>query len=98
MLRALSLFYAVALAAVLVLLYPLGDRVWPSTLLLFGPRWVLALPWPVLVVAAAFRRDGRLVLLLLPLGLVLLFPVLGFRVSIRSPFFAGSETRDLRVM
>jgi vancomycin resistance protein VanJ len=93
----LCLLYAAALAAVLVLLYPLGDRLWPSTLLLFGPRWVLALPWPVLFVVALFRRR-RLLWLLAPLGLVLLGPILGFRVPVRWPFFPGSEVRDLRVM
>jgi vancomycin resistance protein VanJ len=99
MLRALSLLYAIVLAAALVALYPLGDRFWPSTLLLFGPRWVLALPWPLLAGAALFKkRDRRLLLLLVPLGLVLLFPILGFRVPLRSPFFAESDTRDLRVM
>jgi endonuclease/exonuclease/phosphatase (EEP) superfamily protein YafD len=98
MLRALSVLYALALALVLLLLYPLGDRFWPSTLLLFGPRWVLALPWPVLVGAAALRRDWRLLLLLVPLGLVLLGPGLGFRVPLRSPFVPESDSRDLRVM
>jgi vancomycin resistance protein VanJ len=95
--RALSILYAIALAAALVLLYPLGDRFWPSTLLLFGPRWILALPWPVLA-AFALLRDRRLLLLLVPLGLVLLGPILGGRVPLRSPFFAASEGRDLRVM
>jgi endonuclease/exonuclease/phosphatase family metal-dependent hydrolase len=97
MLRALSVLYAIVLAVALVLLYPLGDRIWPSTLLLLGPRWVLALPWPVLA-AAALWRDRRLLLLLVPLGLVLLVGVLGFRAPVRSPFFETSEGRDLRVM
>jgi vancomycin resistance protein VanJ len=95
--RALCILYAVVLAVALVLLYPLGDRCWPSTLLLFGPRWVLALPWAALVLFA-LARDRRMLLLLAPLGLVLLGPVLGFRAPVRWPLFAESEIRDLRVM
>jgi endonuclease/exonuclease/phosphatase family metal-dependent hydrolase len=36
--------------------------------------------------------------LLVPLGLVLLGPILGFRVPVRWPFFAEFEAHDLRVM
>jgi vancomycin resistance protein VanJ len=96
-LRALCILYAIALAVALVLLYPLGDRCWPSTLLLFGPRWLLAVPWALLALAA-LARDRRMLLLLAPLGLVLLGPILGFRVPLRWPSSEGSGVHDLRVM
>ncbi len=97
MLRALVALYAIVLVAALVLLYPLGDLFWPSTLLLLGPRWVLAVPWPILALAALFR-DRRLLLVLAPLGLVLLVPILGFCAPLRWPPFPEPDVRDLRVM
>src|SRR6478672_2044357 len=55
------------LAAVLCLwaLLHAGDLWWPATLLMFSPRWLLALPPALLApAAAAFRRRSLGVLLL----------------------------------
>ena len=97
LLRALVAFYALALAAALLLLYPFGDHFWMSTLLLLGPRGVLALPLPVLAAAGAALDRQRLWLLAV-LGLVLVGPVLGFRVPLRLPPFPRPDPRDIRVM
>lgn len=58
-------------------LYGLGDRWWPATLLLFGPRWVLLLPLLVLVPAALTLLPRALVLLGAG-ALVVAGPVMGF--------------------
>src|SRR5205085_9513465 len=63
------------------LLRSLGDRWWPATVLLLAPRWPLALP--LLCVAALVIRN-RCWNGLPPLAaaaVVLLFPILGVRLS-----------------
>lgn len=75
-------------------LYGLGDRWWPATVLLFGPRWVLLLPLMLL---------APLALAILPRALV---PLAGGALAIVGPvmgFAAGSLTAprrapDLRVV
>lgn len=75
-------------------LYGLGDRWWPATVLLFGPRWTLLLPLVLLVPVA---------LVILPRAL---FPLAGGAVVIAGPvmgFAAGALTapraaHDLRVV
>lgn len=56
--------YAAGVLVVLAILLTAVDRHWIGTLIGFGPRWVFALPLPVLVLAAlVFRR-----ILLVPLA------------------------------
>ncbi len=52
--RWLVWLYAAALVAVTLVLYVFGDRTWWGTAVLFGPRWLWLLPWPVLTIAALF--------------------------------------------
>jgi vancomycin resistance protein VanJ len=65
-----------------------GDRWWLATVLLFGPQWFLAVPLPILVVAAAvFWRRGLWLLMIA--ATILLIPIMGFclpwRCIVRSP-------------
>src|SRR5271165_2647241 len=53
--------YVAAVAAVWLLLRLGGDRWWFSTLILFGPRWFLALPLVPLGLLAALARRRLLV-------------------------------------
>ncbi|MFV1967347.1 MAG: endonuclease/exonuclease/phosphatase family protein [Pirellulaceae bacterium] len=72
-----------------------GDRWWVATLMLFGPRWLYALPLTVLLPWVLLRRR-RLLWLLVPAMLICLFPLAGFCV----PWFgrpAASE-QDLRIL
>lgn len=72
----------------------LGDRWWPVTVFLFGPRWVLLLPLLALVPIALRWRPKALG----PLGLgalVVLGPVMGWHLGWRG-LLGGS--RDLRVV
>jgi endonuclease/exonuclease/phosphatase (EEP) superfamily protein YafD len=90
-LSALSWLYLACMVAATALMYALGDRWWPATLLLFGPRWVLGLPLLLLIPPALFRKR----FLLLPLGVslgVFLWPFLGWNVVLDSPRAAPGET------
>jgi vancomycin resistance protein VanJ len=84
-------------AAVLVswaLLVVAADRWWPVTFLLFGPRWVLAVPLVFLVPAAVLLRR-RLLWALFPIGLVVLGPVMGFCVPF--PSFLDQQRPLVRI-
>jgi vancomycin resistance protein VanJ len=88
------------LAAVLVLcalLWTLGDRWWPATVYLFGPRWVALLPLAVLVPLAA-RYRAALLPLLIAAALVMVFPVMGMRTGWRALLPAGPAPQTLRVV
>src|SRR5438105_5515928 len=75
-------FAAIVLGA-WVLLETLADHWWPGTLVLFGPRWLWAVPLLGLMPAAALRR--RRLLWPLAAGLaVVAGPVMGFSVSWRA--------------
>ncbi|HEY2065562.1 MAG TPA: endonuclease/exonuclease/phosphatase family protein [Gemmatimonadaceae bacterium] len=95
-LRFLAWCYLAAIVAVAAVMWGLGDRWWPATVLLFMGRWVFLLPLILLVPASlALRRR-----LLLPLSLgavVALGPVMGGRVGWARPF-APSGGMPLRVV
>lgn len=77
--RILAVAVALYLAAILLvwaLLRFCADVWWPATLILFGPRWIWALPLAVLAPLAALR-DRRLLAPLALAALVMLFPIAG---------------------
>lgn len=71
--------YGVIVLLVLMLQTWLGDLWWPTTMLLYGPRWVWALPLPILAMAAMGLRPVLLPCLA-AMGLVVLVPVMGYQV------------------
>jgi vancomycin resistance protein VanJ len=75
----------------------LSDEWWVATLILFGPRWIWALPLAVLVPWALIRRRRLLWLLGLAVP-VLVFPVMGFEIPRLRVLTGNAEHRDLRVM
>lgn len=89
--------YLAALLGCWALLTFAADRWWPVSLLLFGPRWVLAVPLAVLIPAAAGFRRGLLAPLL-GAGLVVLGPVLGFCVALPQPAERHAPAARLRVL
>lgn len=89
--------YAALVALVWAILWTLGDRWWPATVYLFGPRWVVLLPLALLVPAAALLRP-RLLPLLLAAALVMLFPVMGLRTGWRALLPGGGREGALRVV
>lgn len=76
----MSVAYLLGLGGAATALWTLSDQWWPATVLLFSPRWVLALPMLLMIpLAAVFHRKS-----LIPLGLggtVLAFPLLGYCFS-----------------
>jgi endonuclease/exonuclease/phosphatase (EEP) superfamily protein YafD len=75
-----------------------GDQWWPATFLLFGPRWVLALPLAALVPGALLLRQRRLLAVVgLSAGLVL-GPVMGLCIPWRRFLLASPPGMRLRVL
>ena len=72
----------------------LGDRWWPVTVFLFGPRWVLLLPL-IALVPIALRWQPRALAPLALGALVVLGPVMGWHLGWRG--LIGGR-RDLRVV
>jgi len=91
-----TLAYLATVLAAAWSLWMLADRWWPATVLLFGPRWVLALP--ILVLAPAIlMRDRPLLAPLTLVVCVVLGPVIGLRTGWRRLFVSPAAT-DMRVM
>jgi endonuclease/exonuclease/phosphatase (EEP) superfamily protein YafD len=95
--RALVWIYLAGVVAVAACLLFLGDRHWLGTALLFAPRWIWAVPLPLLALLAAIGERRLLLPLLLAL-VVLLFPVMGLQVPSPGRLLAGDAPRDLRLM
>lgn len=89
-----SVSWCVAAIVVWPFLYGLGDRWWPATLLLFGPRWVLLLPL-IALVPLALAILPRALVPLLGGGVVLAGPVMGFSAG---AITAPRREPDLRVV
>jgi vancomycin resistance protein VanJ len=74
--------YLFLVLAVWVAVYFSGDRWWLATLILFGPRWFLALPLIILVPLALWKN--RLQLITLLIGALIVFgPFMGFCLPLR---------------
>lgn len=71
--------YLVCLLAFWFVLRASGDQWWGGTLLLFGPRWLVALPIVILLPLTLATRP-RFAWILLLHAAVILFPICGFRL------------------
>lgn len=76
--------YLLCTILALALMYLTGDRWWPGTLLLFGPRWMLALPLIPLLPLALWRRPRILIPLILG-GAIVIGPFMGLQWSFFQP-------------
>jgi endonuclease/exonuclease/phosphatase (EEP) superfamily protein YafD len=87
--------YLIAVLVVLAILWISGDRWWFGTVLLYGPRWIYALPLAVLVpIAILWRRRW-----LWPLGItavVIAWPIMGLNFPL-SGWFDWTQP-ELRVL
>ncbi|WP_437774259.1 endonuclease/exonuclease/phosphatase family protein [Sorangium sp. So ce1097] len=90
-----AVLYLLGVVAVWLALPIAGDRWWPATLFLFGPRQVIALPLLAIVPAALLVHRRALVPAALA-SLIVVGPILGFAVSFRS-LVGGAGRGDLRV-
>ena len=80
--------YLASTIVALILMYLTGDRWWPGTLLLFSPRWALALPIIPLLPLVLWRRPGLLIPLVLAAA-VICGPFMGFRFAFTAPQTVG---------
>lgn len=87
--------YVAAVIGATLVLWLWGDRWSIATAFLFGPRWVLLLPVPVLTVLALLIRPGLLLPIAAGLGITL-GPAMGYRTGWRTWFGTGSP--GLRVI
>lgn len=87
--------YLAAVVAFTALLWIWGDRWWPATAALFGPRWVILLPIPLLFITAILIRPGTL-FLLIAAALLAVGPAMGFRLGWHDWIRSGE--RDLRII
>lgn len=96
--RWLRIFVGVYLALLIliwVLLHFFADRWWVATLLLFGPRWVAAVPllW---FAPLALVLDRRLLLWLGAAALLVFWPIMGWNFSLNRA--AANVTPDVRLL
>ena len=87
--------YLAMVLAVWLVMTRLGDRWWPATVLLLAPRWPYALPMVVLWPLVLPGRRWWCAAWVGVAASVVLFPILGFRLSLPSASGARGEIRLL---
>lgn len=92
-----SWLYLLVVLGSLCLMYGAGDRWWPATILLFSPRWLLALPLLVLAPLAIRRRSFFLRVPLCVAALVVFGPLMGVQLH-RSASSSAPQGQVLRVL
>ena len=91
-----ALVYLALSVVAVVVVWGFGDRAWFGTVALFSGRWLLLLPLPFLVIAAAlFHR--RSLLVLAGAAAIVVGPVMGFRPGIGALRTGASDGQILRV-
>jgi hypothetical protein len=95
--RWVSYAYPAIILFALLFMYICGDRWWPASMLLFGPRWLLSFPLFLLIPMAAFC-DRRLLIPLAISTLIIFGPVMRFNLPLGKITGAKhSGTQKLRV-
>ena len=87
--------YLVGVVALWITLRQFGDRWWPATVLLLGPRWPFAIPLVMLIPWTLAERRWRSGILVAVAGAMLLWGVFGFRLSLSA---IGATRGDVRVL
>ena len=83
--------------AITLVLWRLGDRWWPATVMLFGPRWLVVPPLAGLALLAIGLSRRALVPLAVALAIAI-GPFLGFRLGWRALLPAGGDAPLVRVV
>lgn len=91
LLAAATWIYLALTVAACVALYLLGDRWWPASLLLFGPRWVLSLPLVLLAPLTLLAGRWRLLLPLVLAALIVFVPFMGLRFPMKKSSAGGGK-------
>jgi endonuclease/exonuclease/phosphatase (EEP) superfamily protein YafD len=89
--------YLVLITVATLLVWSLGDRWWPATVLLFSPRWVFLLPLALLV-PLVLVRDRALIPLLLLTSWLCVFPFMGLQLGSLTASASDEAPYDLRVV
>ncbi len=89
--------YPVFLLILWLVIRQLGDKWWPATLMMFGPRWASATPLPVLAGYALWRRS-RLVWPVSAAVALQLFPIMGLCLPIRLMPARNTAVQTIRVL
>ena len=90
-------FYIASVIGIWLFIHVEGDRWWPATMLLFGPRWILLLPLSVLIpLATALRR--RWLWSLLATVLLIAGPFMDLRITSRGLFPEDRQPLSVRVL
>lgn len=76
--------YLFGILLITALMYGFGDLTWWGTAILYGPRWLYLLPWPVLLVIGCFCRRPLYWIILTTAGLWTLYFVVGWVVPFQS--------------
>jgi endonuclease/exonuclease/phosphatase family metal-dependent hydrolase len=72
--------YALLVVALWIFMLAWGDRWWPATMILFGPRWAALLPMIILLPASLIWRRRWLIGLAM-LGLLIAWPIMGLNLN-----------------
>lgn len=96
----LSWAYAILVLAVLAVMWSLGDRWWPATLILFMPRilWLLPLGLLAITTFLAGSHRGRSWLLQGTTATIVIGPLMGLHVPMRNWTGERESGASLRVM
>ena len=87
--------YLLTIFATWLFLRKEGDRWWPATLLMAGPRWPFAVPVIMLLPAVIGARRWGLVIVMTMATTVVLGPLIGMRLSLPA---GASERGDVRLL
>jgi vancomycin resistance protein VanJ len=93
--NALCLIYFAGLAALWLLLRFAGDRWWPVTPILYGPKWIWGMPMLLLVPAAAIARS-RISSVAIIASVFVAGSVMGVRVH--WPWHGAPRQNEIRVL
>lgn len=94
--RLLTCLYLVLLLVAWFSLRLAGESFWPVTMLLFGPRWLMAVPLVLLVPLAAWF-DRAVLPFLAGAAMVVFIPIMGLNLALSNPARPADGT-TLRVL
>jgi endonuclease/exonuclease/phosphatase family metal-dependent hydrolase len=96
-LRVLALGYPLSLLLIVVALRVVGERWWGTTALMYLPRKVFFVPLPFLALALLWRLPRRWLLTQVAAVPLLVFPLLGLRLSLPSSASGQGRAAQLRI-
>jgi vancomycin resistance protein VanJ len=90
--------YLLVVIVVWILIRTAGDRWWATTMIIFGPRWILLVPLPILLPSTLFLRRKSLLVVLLLTAIIVMIPIMGLTVPYRQALSASRGRVRIRVL